>query len=114
MPSVACVLLKGVLTWYTCLNRGESQLSCRPHTPSLLMLLWRPFICRFQTGEDRKTVELFPNIPASTTSFLWQTNIPQGMRCLLLHCICVYGLRLIPRYRHDMGLLAQRFFRPVH
>ncbi|KAL1948937.1 hypothetical protein VTO73DRAFT_10743 [Trametes versicolor] len=29
------------------------------------------------TGEDRKTVELFPNIPASTTSFLWQTNIPQ-------------------------------------
>ncbi|EIW54968.1 uncharacterized protein TRAVEDRAFT_51096 [Trametes versicolor FP-101664 SS1] len=32
---------------------------------------------QFQTGEERKTVELFPNIPASTTSFLWQTNIPQ-------------------------------------
>ncbi|KAL1948947.1 hypothetical protein VTO73DRAFT_10753 [Trametes versicolor] len=30
------------------------------------------------TGQDRKTVELFPNIPAGVTSSTWQTNLAAG------------------------------------
>ncbi|EIW52088.1 uncharacterized protein TRAVEDRAFT_24770 [Trametes versicolor FP-101664 SS1] len=34
-----------------------------------------PFILVIQSGGNREPVEEFPNIPAGSTDFLWQTNV---------------------------------------